>query len=141
MRSMTATTFIITSENLKSESEIIYIYRGLWRIEESFKVRKSELDTRPICVGQTAHRAHFLVCYVALTIGVSYRPDFDYKYSAKRIFPRLASSSLAPDKATSGTSIQDCPHDELCANAGITVNREIMTLKDIKSEIAKTRKH
>lgn len=34
----------------KTDSEIIDIYRGLWRIEETFKVTKSELDDRPVYV-------------------------------------------------------------------------------------------
>ena len=44
-------------------------YRELWRIEESFKVTKSELRTRPVYVRTPDHvEAHLLVCYVALTI-------------------------------------------------------------------------
>jgi len=30
--------------------------------------------------------------------------------------------------------------DELCENAGVTFNREVMTLKEIKGELAKARK-
>ena len=45
------------------------MYRGLWRIEESFKVTKSELEARPVYVWTKEHiEAHFLTCFVALTI-------------------------------------------------------------------------
>lgn len=35
---------LLTSEMEASDDEIIDMYRGLWRIEESFKVTKSELE-------------------------------------------------------------------------------------------------
>lgn len=60
---------IVTSETGWSDSRIIDTYRGLWRIEESFRVTKSELETRPVYVWTPNHiEAHFLVCYVALVI-------------------------------------------------------------------------
>ena len=40
---------------LTSDDEIIDMYRGLWRIEESFKVTKSELEARPIYVWTKEH--------------------------------------------------------------------------------------
>ena len=53
----------------KTDSEIIDIYRGLWRIEETFKVTKSELDDRPVYVSTKEHlEAHFLTCYLALVL-------------------------------------------------------------------------
>ncbi|MDD4753752.1 MAG: transposase [Desulfitobacteriaceae bacterium] len=39
---------IVTSEKELSDKEIRDIYRGLWKIEESFKIIKSEFKTRPI---------------------------------------------------------------------------------------------
>lgn len=60
---------IVTSEMDKSDSEIIDIYRGLWRIEESFKITKSSLTARPVYVSREDHiHAHFLTCFVALTL-------------------------------------------------------------------------
>ena len=47
----------------KTDDEIIDIYRGLWRIEETFKVTKSELEARPVYVSRKEHiEAHFLTC-------------------------------------------------------------------------------
>ena len=37
---------IVTSEMDKTDDEIIDIYRGLWRTEETFKVTKNELKTK-----------------------------------------------------------------------------------------------
>ncbi|HHW32203.1 MAG TPA: transposase [Clostridiaceae bacterium] len=60
---------IITSELDRSDCEIIEIYHNLWKIEETFKISKSELRTRPIYVSLEAHiEAHFLSCFVALLL-------------------------------------------------------------------------
>lgn len=60
---------IVTSRTGWSDEEVIDAYRGLWRIEESFRVTKSDIEARPVYVRTPAHiEAHFLTCYVALTI-------------------------------------------------------------------------
>ena len=60
---------IVTSETTWADGRVIDAYRELWRIEESFKVAKSELETRPVYVWTPDHiEAHFLVCYIALVI-------------------------------------------------------------------------
>ena len=60
---------IVTSETKWSDAKIIDTYRQLWKIEESFKITKSELKTRPVYVWKPKHiEAHFLICYIALTI-------------------------------------------------------------------------
>ena len=60
---------IVTSELDTSDKDIIEIYHGLWRIEETFKISKSDFRTRPIFVSQEAHvEAHFLSCFVALLL-------------------------------------------------------------------------
>lgn len=48
---------------------IIDMYRGLWEIEETFKITKSFLSTRPIYVRKDSSiRAHFTTCFIALLI-------------------------------------------------------------------------
>ena len=60
---------ICTSETDWDDGRVLDAYRELWRIEESFKVTKSELEARPVFVWTRPRiEAHFLVCYVALTI-------------------------------------------------------------------------
>jgi len=60
---------IVTSETGWSDDRVIDTYRELWRIEESFKVTKSEIVARPVYVWTPKHiEAHFLTCYVALVI-------------------------------------------------------------------------
>lgn len=60
---------IITSEIDEDDKEIINRYHGLSRIEDSFRIIKSDLEGRPVFVWTEEHiRAHFLICFIALTI-------------------------------------------------------------------------
>ncbi len=60
---------IITSELDYDAAKIREVYHGLWRIEESFRIMKSDFDARPIYLNKREHiRAHFLICFVALVI-------------------------------------------------------------------------
>lgn len=60
---------IMTSELEKSDREIIDKYHGLSRIEDSFRITKSDLEGRPVYVSSRAHiNAHFLICFIALTM-------------------------------------------------------------------------
>lgn len=60
---------LITSEMDYDASKIREVYSGLWKIEESFRILKSELDARPVYVSTKKHiQAHFLICFVALLI-------------------------------------------------------------------------
>lgn len=52
-----------------TDSDIINTYKGLWKIEESFKITKSSLNARPMYVRNEENiEAHLLVCFTALLI-------------------------------------------------------------------------
>lgn len=60
---------IMTSELDKDDEEIISKYHGLSRIEDSFRITKSDLEGRPVFVRTPEHiNAHFLTCFIALTM-------------------------------------------------------------------------
>ena len=60
---------IMTSEIDKLDEEIISKYHGLSRIEDSFRITKSDLEGRPVFVRTPEHiNAHFLTCFIALTM-------------------------------------------------------------------------
>ena len=82
---------IVTSEMDKTDDEIIDIYRGLWRIEETFKVTKSELEARPVYVSRKEHiEAHFLTCYIALVLSRVLQHKLNKKYSVGKILESLS---------------------------------------------------
>lgn len=60
---------IITSELDYDENKIREVYHELWKIEQSFRIMKSDLYARPVFVRTNEHiRAHFIICFVALLI-------------------------------------------------------------------------
>jgi transposase len=60
---------IVTSEHAMPDAEIVEHYRGLWEIEETFRITKSLLEARPVYVSREERiKAHFLTCYIALVI-------------------------------------------------------------------------
>jgi hypothetical protein len=60
---------IMTSEIHMSDDEIISKYSGLSRIEDSFRITKSDLEGRPVFVRTPEHiNAHFLTCFISLTM-------------------------------------------------------------------------
>lgn len=81
---------IVTSEVEKSDNEILEIYRGLWRIEESFKITKSEFKARPVYLSTEEHiQAHFLICFVSLVIMRILNKEVGSEYSIRSIIDSL----------------------------------------------------
>jgi transposase len=60
---------LLTSEIDLTDTDIIHKYHGLSRIEDSFRITKSDLEGRPVFVHTPEHiNAHFLICFVALVM-------------------------------------------------------------------------
>ena len=60
---------MVTSETGMAASEIYAAYHSLWRIEESFRMMKSQLDARPVYLQkEETITGHFLVCYLAVLL-------------------------------------------------------------------------
>lgn len=77
---------IVTSEEHLSDIEIRRIYRGLSRIEETFKVTKSGLSGRPVWVSLEEHiQSHFLTCFIALVIVRLLEKRLNNKYNFQAI--------------------------------------------------------
>ena len=57
------------AEKKLSNEEVITQYHQLWRIEQSFRMSKSDLETRPVFHRkEDAIRSHVLICFVALVL-------------------------------------------------------------------------
>lgn len=81
---------IVTSEENLSDIEIRNIYRGLARIENTFKVTKSTLESRPVYVWTPEHiEAHFLTCFVSLVIIRLLEEKLGRKFSPDKIINSL----------------------------------------------------
>lgn len=58
---------IVTSECAEDDGRIYDVYHSLWRIEQTFRIMKTDLEARPVYL-QKENRiyGHFLVCYLAV---------------------------------------------------------------------------
>ncbi len=60
---------MVTSEINMTKEDIYSTYHNLWRIEESFKIMKSQLDARPVFLRkESTIKGHFLICYLAVLL-------------------------------------------------------------------------
>ncbi len=60
---------LVTSETDMQDQDIYNTYHNLWRIEESFKIMKSDLDARPaFCQKEDTIKGHFLICYLTVLL-------------------------------------------------------------------------
>lgn len=81
---------IVSSELSISDKELRDIYKGLWEIEETFKITKSNLEARPVFVWTKEHiEAHFLTCFIALVIIRLLEKKLDCSYSVESIIKAL----------------------------------------------------
>ena len=91
---------IITSEMDYDAAKIREVYHGLWRIEESFRIMKSDFDARPIYLNKREHiRAHFLICFVALVvIRLIQKSMGEGRLSAERIADALREANCLTER-------------------------------------------
>ena len=81
---------IVTSELNMSDEEMRNIYRGLARIEDSFKVTKTFFESRPVYLRTNKHiDAHFTTCFLALVLVRLLEKKLDGKYQAGKILDSL----------------------------------------------------
>ncbi|WZL78276.1 IS1634 family transposase [Eubacteriales bacterium mix99] len=81
-----------------SDDRIIDMYRGLWRIEDNFRVTKSDLETRPVYVSRKDRiHAHFLICYISLVILRLIQKRLGGAYYPEAIINALKNITCSPE--------------------------------------------
>ena len=125
---------IVTSEEQLSDLEIRNIYRGLSKIEETFKVTKSGLELRPIWVSRTDRiQSHFLTCFISLVIIRLLENTLDNKYSFKKIINSI--QNYTSNHVEHDVYLQNFK-DEIIADFenkfNINLSKKYLTLSDIK---------
>ena len=131
---------IITSETDMPDQEILDTYKGLWRIEEAFKITKSCLSSRPTFVWKPEHiKAHFLTCYIALTIIRLIQVDTNYEFSAQAIIDEIAQLNGVHLEGNWWRFYhQSKTSDILTKSVGLDLSKKNMQLKDIKNIFSKS---
>ena len=117
-----------------SVEDIIKINHNRWEIEESFRIIKSEFNARPVFhYTEENIKAHFLICFLALTIYRYLEKKLDHKYSVSQIIDTLKEMNLLEKDydyipCYSRTDITDNLHNKF----GFRTDYEIITEKNLK---------
>ncbi len=70
-------------ESILSNEQVVGHYHDLWRVEQTFRMSKSDLRTRPIFhYSHDAIRAHIIICFMALMMGkfIEIKTGFSLRY-------------------------------------------------------------
>jgi hypothetical protein len=128
---------IVTSEHEMPNKEIIEDYRGLWEIEETFRVTKGELEARPVYVSrQDRIEAHFLTCFIALTILRLLQKKTDHKFPTEKITEALNRISCTHEKDNVYIfDFRNAIVDAISAATGIDFIKKRRQLGEIKKSI------
>jgi transposase len=133
---------IITSELDDADEHIIEMYKGLWRIEESFKITKSVLGARPVYLSTPEHiNAHFLICFIALLLGRLAELRLNGKYNIDRITETLRKVSCS--HITQNVWLFDYADevlDDLNKVFGFDFGLKVMTLREIKNKLGESKR-
>jgi transposase len=125
-----------------TDQDIIEMYRGLWRIEESFRITKSWLKARPVFVHTEASiEAHFLTCFVGLLLLRILELKTERSIEVNRMVESLRKAQLvyaSPDVLISSYC------DNILARIGSTLDLDMTkmryTVTELDKLLAKTRK-
>jgi hypothetical protein len=128
---------IVTGELDAPDEQVIDAYRGLWRIEESFKVTKSTLEARPVFLRTQEHiNAHFLVCFIALLIARITELRLGGKYTIAKIVETLRKVECSNiDQNLWLFDHADDVTDDMNAAFGTDFGLKTMTLKNIRKNL------
>lgn len=125
---------IVTSEENLSDIEIRNIYRGLARIENTFKVTKSTLESRPVYVWTPEHiESHFLTCFVSLVILRLLEEKLERKFTPDKIVKSL--KNYTSSKIEHDIYLQN-NYDDIIESIdkiyNLNLDKKYRTLTDIK---------
>ncbi len=118
------------------------LYRGLLRIEESFKITKSEFKIRPVYLSRQDHiRAHFLVCFVALLIIRLLQKRMGDTYPVGQMIDSLkrANASSLEDNWWL-FDYRDDALDDMAGAFGLDLSHRYLRTADIRSLVASTKR-
>ena len=133
---------IVTSEHGMSDDEIIDTYRGLWEIEETFRITKGDLEARPVYLSRPERiDAHFLICFISLVIMRLLQKRTGRKYSCESIVECLNRISCSHEQENIYLCDYRSELSDLIANSlAIDWGRKRLSLAEIKGIIAGTKK-
>lgn len=134
--------FVVNSKGGVPAENILEMYRELWRIEESFRITKSDMNARPVHVSKEEHiKAHFLICFTALVLMRVLQYRLGYKYSAAVIQEELQKVCASNVKGNIFVfDYRSKALDTIADVAGLDFSRKYLTRSQMNSMVAGTKK-
>ena len=124
------------------DGKIIDMYRGLWQIEDSFRVTKSDLESRPVYVSREDRiQAHFLTCFISLVILRLIQKKVKHRITPEALIETMNNISCSHEGQN--LYLFDYRSDEsdmLGESFGIDFTHERLTRKEIKKNIGDAKK-
>lgn len=128
--------FYAVCTNLEGHtSDIIKINQRRWEIEDCFRLMKSEFKSRPVYLQRDDRiKAHFMLCFIALTIFRYLEKALDYKYSSHDITQCLKSMNFLKLEGHGyiPTYNRNELTDALHAAFGFDTSKEIVSITEMK---------
>lgn len=130
---------IVTSELSMSDYEIRNTYRGLARIEETFKISKTEFESRPVYVWTNAHiEGHFTTCFTALVLIRLLQAKLGSKYPIGKTIEALRKYNCTQ---IDNTLYQFIYYDELLEECGKVFHMELNNKYRTREQIRRLLKY
>ena len=127
---------LVTSEIEMKDSDIYDVYHNLWRIEESFKIMKSDLDARPVFLQkEETIKGHFLICYLTVLLERIFQfKILENKYATTEIFQFIKDFKVTrgESKYINTTKSSDFIH-ELALQSKLPLTNYFLSETQIKS--------
>jgi transposase len=127
---------LVTSEIEMSDDDIYNTYHNLWRIEESFRIMKSDLDARPVFLHrEDTIKGHFLICYLTVLLErILQFKILENNYCASKIFGFIRKFKVmkGEDKYINTTTSSDFIND-LAKIFDLPLTNYFLTETQIKS--------
>lgn len=77
-------------------ADILKVSEGQWQIEECFRIMKTDFSARPVYLqDENRIQAHFLICFLALTIYRFLEKKMDLKYTCEELLETLKAINFA----------------------------------------------
>ena len=131
---------LLEMNRVVTDLDIVDMYRGLWQIEQSFRITKSILKARPVFVHKEGSiEAHFLSCFVALLLLRLLEKKINESTPVESIVDSLRKANLAqlPD-GNYMTIYCDRTIKNLGDVLGLTLNKKFYSKKELSTERGKT---
>lgn len=125
-----------------SDSDIIEMYKGLWKIEQSFRITKSDLDARPVFVRREDRiEAHFLICFLSLLILRILEHRMGNRYSASQIKESISNALCTHINENNYKTVNYSKLlGELGDNLGINLRKKMYSQSELKDLIGQAKK-